>query len=169
MNLTLSINLLAIIIFNVLFHPTYYSCPIEKTFEEPIPSGTVILNFSSCIPGSDILETCPNTNLKVICHDTQDSNNFPLVIFNQTILKTTEALDREQRETYELRCLYSPDSSEGESSTCYTFDFTLHINDTNDNGPMFTETLYTVEMFESNANNSKIISESPIITDMDAG
>ncbi|KAI6650704.1 protocadherin gamma-A4-like [Oopsacas minuta] len=111
-----------------------------------------------------------DSTLVLDCHNTEGSSLFPLQISNNIVLTAAGELDREERETYNLRCFFSGVSN-SESSICDIFDFILHVRDVNDNGPVFSQDTYTISMFETDISDvyRVKIAETPIVSDNDAG
>ena len=161
---------LSIILISLQPKSSYCTCLYEITLLEPVIANTIIYDFTNC--SSDDRGSCAlsNSALELGCHDTEDPSLYPLEIADMIMLKAAGELDREEKDTYNLRCFYSLVSG-GDSTICHSFDFVLHIDDINDNGPVFSQDSYSISFFETEISglyNVKI-SDSPIISDNDAG
>ena len=160
---------LSILLISLQHKSSHCTCLNEITLIEPVNANTIIYNFTNC--SSLNQGTCGvNSSLELGCHDTEDPSLYPLEILDGIVLKTAGVLDREEKETYNLRCFYSLVFN-GDSTICHSFDFVLNIEDINDNGPVFSQDSYSISLFEteiSDLYNVKI-SDSPIISDRDAG
>ena len=169
MRLNLNTLFVLILLISLQHKSSHCTCLYEITLTEPVNANTVIFNFTNCSL-NDSGSCDKDSSLELDCHDTEDSSLYPLEISDKIVLKTAGELDREQKETYNLRCFYFP-VSDGGSNICHSFDFVLTIEDINDNGPVFSQDSYSIHMFETEISNfyNVKISDSPIVSDNDAG
>ena len=155
---------LCILFINILRQSHCFPCPNEIWLNETIATGENVYDFQTCtLTGG----TCPEDSpLTMECYDLTDPLLLSLGVSGNLSIVALKALDREDRDMYTLRCYVSANDT-----GCNTFDFVLHINDVNDNAPMFSQPTYTISIFETDSvfENRIKISDSSIVSDVDLG
>lgn len=155
---------LCILFINILKQSHCSTCPNEIWLNETIATGEDVYDFQTCtISGG----TCPGDSpLTMECHDITDPPLFPLGVAGNLSIIALKPLDREEKNLYTLKCYVSANDA-----LCNTFDFLIHINDVNDNAPIFTQNIYNISIFETERAFTNIvkISEASLVSDVDSG
>ncbi|XP_019645842.1 PREDICTED: protocadherin Fat 4-like [Branchiostoma belcheri] len=154
-NVTVAVEVTGVNEFTPVFNPTSYSVSISENATQGITVETVVATDADFGSQGDISYTISagNAEQKFVI----DSSSGAIGL--------AQTLDRETTASYQLTVLAIDDG--GASSLTGTTTVTVTITDVNDNTPVFGQSLYTVDLAETTAAGSAVVTVGA--TDADDG
>lgn len=141
------------------------SIPVtEDVIEEVAPPKSIPEMNPRKLPVAAPAET---NGLRYLIANQQDVTDL-ITITNDGTLMTLKGLDREERDTYRLTII--AEYTRGHVNGAGIYQVTIHVEDENDNAPVFNQPLFTGVISENSPLGTEVIVNQPImVTDKDKG
>lgn len=146
-------------------HNRNESIPVTEDVIEEVPPPKGISKMNPMNPRK--LPTPETNGLRYLIANQQDVTDL-ITITNDGTLMTLKGLDREERDTYRLTII--AEYTRGHINGAGIYQVTIHVDDENDNPPVFNYPSYSGVISENSPLGTEVIINQPImVSDKDIG